>query len=156
MTDDMLITITPERPDTADSLALIAELSRYIAPLYPHDTEHGLTPEEMVREGVAFFIIRSGGRPAGSGGVRFHGTEYGEIMRMYVRPEYRGQGFGKLVLRHLEEYSWERGLKALRLKTGIYQPEALGLYERLGYRMIPPFGSYRAHRLNRYYEKIRP
>lgn len=150
----MPITITPERPDSAVGIALIDELGKYLAPLYPHDDEHGLTPEEMVIEGVAFFIIRSDDRPAGSGGVRLHGTEYGEIMRMYVRPEFRGKGFGRLILQHLEKYSLEHGVRALRLKTGIYQPEALGMYERLGYVQIRPFGSYREHPLNRYYEKI--
>ena len=152
----MPVTISPERPDSADAITLIGELERYIKPLYPHDSEHGLTPEEMVRDGVAFFMIRSDGRPAGCGGVRLHGTEYGELMRMYVRPEYRGQGLGKLVLRHIEDYSREHGVKALRLKTGIYQPEALSLYELHGYVLTQPFGSYRAHPLNRYYEKKMP
>ncbi|WP_424356811.1 GNAT family N-acetyltransferase [Methanocella sp. MCL-LM] len=150
----MPVTIALERPDTADAILLIGELEKYIVPLYPHDKEHGLTQAEMVEAGVVFFIIRSDDKPAGCGGVRFHGTEYGELMRMYVRPEYRGHGLGRLVLRHIEDYSREQGVKALRLKTGIYQPEALGLYERLGYRLIQPFGSYREHPLNRYYQKI--
>lgn len=149
----MPVTITPERPDSIDAIALIGELERYIAPMYPHDDEHGLTPAEMARAGVAFFIIRCSGKPAGCGGVRFYGTEYGELMRMYVRPEFRGKGFGKLILQYLEKYAFDHGIKVLRLKTGIFQPEALGMYDRCGYRVIRPFGSYHEHPLNRYYEK---
>lgn len=149
----MLVTITPEQPDTIDASTLIGELERYIAPLYPHDNEHGLSPEEMVKDCVIFFILRTDGKPAGCGGVRFFGTEYGELMRMYVRPEFRGKGLGKLMLRHLEDYALDHGVRVLRLKTGIYQPEALGMYEQLGYREIPAFGLYREHPLNKYYEK---
>jgi GNAT superfamily N-acetyltransferase len=90
---------------------------------------------------------------AGCGGLKIFGQEYGEIMRMYVRPRFRGMGLGGLMLEHLERYASEHGARELRLKTGIYQPEALGLYEKHGYRLIPPFGSYREHPLNRYYAK---
>jgi len=152
----MPITITPELPVTHDAILLIGELENYIAPLYPHDSEHGLSPEELVRKGVAFFVIRSDGILAGCGGVRLYGIDYGEIMRMYVRPEFRGKGFGKLILQHLEEYALDHGIRVLRLKTGIFQPEALGLYEQQGYRIILPFGAYKAHRLNKYYEKNLP
>lgn len=147
------VIILAERPDTADAVQLIAELGRYISPLYPHDSEHGLSPEEMAREGVAFFILRSDGEPAGCGGIWLRGTDYGEIVRMYVRPAFRGKGLGKRLLGHLEAYARDSGIRVLRLKTGIFQPEALGLYERLGYQEVPPFGEYRAHPLNRYYEK---
>jgi len=41
----------------------------------------------------------------------------------------------------------------LRLETGIHQPAALGLYERSGFRLIPPFGEYREDPLSRFYEK---
>ncbi len=149
----MSLTISQERPDTAEAVTLIGELEKYIAPLYPHDKEHGLTPEEMARDGVIFFVIRFDGKPAGCGGVRLYGDGYGEIMRMYVRPQFRGKRLGKLMLRHIEDYSLSHGVRVLRLKTGIYQPEALGMYERQGYRVISPFGSYRAHPLNKYYEK---
>jgi GNAT superfamily N-acetyltransferase len=149
----MTVSVVRERPDTADARLLIDELERYIAPMYPHDTEHGFSPEQLVTAGVAFFVARVDGKPAGCGGLKLHGTGYGEVMRMYVRPGYRGRGMGRRMLRHLEAFALEHGVNVLRLKTGIYQPEALGLYERSGYREIPPFGPYREHPLNKYYEK---
>jgi GNAT superfamily N-acetyltransferase len=121
--------------------------------MYPHDKEHGLSPTRMAGEGVAFFIARYDGMPAGCGGLRFYEAMYAEIMRMYVRPQFRGKGLGKMVLRHLEVYALGQGVRVLRLKTGISQPEALGLYERSGYRQAPAFGSYHDHPMNRYYEK---
>lgn len=41
----------------------------------------------------------------------------------------------------------------LRLETGIHQAEAIGLYERVGFYRIPPFGPYRVDPLSLYFEK---
>jgi ribosomal protein S18 acetylase RimI-like enzyme len=46
------------------------------------------------------------------------------------------------VLAGLEEAALERGWRTLRLETGPRQPEAIGLYERAGYRSIGSFGAY--------------
>jgi len=149
----MPASIARERPDSADAAALIGELERYVSPMYPHDAEHGLSPAQLVRTGVAFFIARVDGVPAGCGGVMLDGAGAGEVVRMYVRPRYRGRGLGRQMLEHLESYAREHGARALRLKTGIYQLEALSLYEKHGYREVRAFGPYRDHPLNRYYEK---
>ena len=145
--------ITPERPDTADARILIAELEAHLAPLYPTESRHGLSVERLLREEVAFFLIRHEGLAAGCGGVKLFGTEYGEVKRMYVRPQFRGLGLAKLMLNHLEAYAREQGVRLLRLETGAHQSEAIGLYERMGFQRIPPFGIYKEDLLSRFYEK---
>lgn len=50
----MRITIHAERPDTADALALIAELEAELAPLYPPESQHGYSVEKLIAQGVAF------------------------------------------------------------------------------------------------------
>jgi len=149
----MPTTITAERPDSADAQRLIAELEAYLEPLYPAESRHGLSVERLLREGVAFFVIREDGAAAGCGGVKLFGSEYGEVKRMYVRPGYRGLGLAKAMLEHLSAYAREHGVGLLRLETGIQQHEAVGLYERVGFRSIPPFGDYRDDPLSRFYEK---
>ena len=145
--------ITPERPDTADAQALIAELEAHLEPLYPGESRHGYSVEKLIAEDVAFFLIREGGVPAGCGGVKMVGGEYGEIKRMYVRPEFRGAGLAKLMLTHLTDYARDQGIGLVRLETGIHQTAAIDLYEGAGFRRIPPFGEYREDPLSRYYEK---
>jgi putative acetyltransferase len=145
--------IVAERPDTADATALIRELDGYLEPLYPLESRHSLPVEQLLREAVAFFITRHDGVPAGCGGVKLFGTAYGEIKRMYVCPQFRGLGLGKLMLRHLADYARQQGVAVLRLETGIYQPEAIGLYERCGFQRIPPFGAYQEDPLSVFYEK---
>jgi ribosomal protein S18 acetylase RimI-like enzyme/uridine kinase len=149
----MTAIITPERPDTPDAQVLIAELEALLEPFYPRESRHGYSVEKLITEGVAFFLIREAGVPAGCGGIQLHGTEYGEIKRMYVRPQFRGLGFARLMLNHLEDYARSHGVRLLRLETGIHQQAAIGLYERMGFRRIPPFGEYREDPLSRYYEK---
>jgi len=145
--------ITPERPDTADAVALINELEDYLTPLYPAESQYGLSVGHLIAQGVAFFLVRHDGAPAGCGGIKLFGTEYGEIKRMYVRPAFRGLGLAKLMLDRLADHARAHGVHLLRLEAGIHQREAAGLYERMGYRRIGPFGDYRDDPLSHFYEK---
>jgi GNAT superfamily N-acetyltransferase len=145
--------IVAERPDTEDATMLIQELDGHLGPLYPRESRHGLSVEKLVKEAVPFFVIRHDGMPAGCGGVKLFGTEYGEIKRMYVRPQFRGSGLGKLMLYHLADYARQQGVTVLRLETGIHQSEAIGLYERFGFQHIPPFGAYKEDPLSVFFEK---
>jgi len=150
----MTITIVEERPDSADAEQLITELDAYLKRYsYPPESSHGFSVDKLVREGVAFFVARYDGEPAGCSGLKLFGTEYGEVKRMYVRPAYRGFGLGKAVLNRLAEYAQGRQVKVLRLETGIYQTEAIGLYERFGFQRRAPFGEYKEDPLSMYFEK---
>jgi ribosomal protein S18 acetylase RimI-like enzyme len=145
--------ITAERADTADARLLIAELEAQLEPFYPKTSRHGYSIEKLMQQGVAFFITRCEGVPAGCGGIELFGTEYGEIKRMYVRPQFRGLGLAKLMLDHLTAYAQNQGIHLLRLETGIHQKEAIALYEGMGFQRIPPFGSYKEDPLSQFYEK---
>jgi putative acetyltransferase len=150
----MSITILQVRPDSPEAVQLITELDTHLNPhLYPPESRHAFSVDKLVREGVAFFIAYYDGVPAGCGGVRVFGTEYAEVKRMFVRPPYRGYGLGKAILNHLAEYAQQHQVNALRLETGIYQTEAIGLYERAGFQRRPPFGEYRDDPMSIYYEK---
>jgi len=145
--------ITPERPDSPDAIMLITELEAHLDPLYPAKSRHGYSVEKLIAQAVAFFVLRDNGTPAGCGGIQVFGTDYGELKRMYVRPRFRGLGFGTLLLDHLTSYARARGVGLLRLETGIHQAAAIRLYERAGFQRIPPFGAYVEDPLSLFYEK---
>jgi GNAT superfamily N-acetyltransferase len=145
--------ITAERPDAPDAITLITELEAILDPLYPSESRHGLSVERLITEGVPFFILRYSGVAAACGGVKLFGADYAEIKRMYVRPQFRGRGFAKLMLNHLSAYARAQNVTLLRLETGIHQHEAIALYERMGFYAIPPFGDYKPDPLSRFYEK---
>lgn len=145
--------IQAERPDSADAMALIEELESHLASLYPQESRHGYSVEKLLRNGVAFFVIRDeSGTPAGCGGIQLFGTEYGELKRMYVRPAFRGRGFARRVLDRLAAHARDHGVRVLRLETGIHQHAAIRLYEAYGFQDIPPFGDYRPDPLSRFFE----
>ena len=152
----MSVTITAERPDTADAQAMIAELEAHLQPLYPQESRHGYSVEKLLAEGVAFFVVRNDGMLAGCGGVQLFGSEYGEIKRMYIAPRYRGLGLARRLLDHLEEHARMHRVFTLRLETGIHQQDAIRLYEGMGYQRIRPFGDYREDPLSQFYEKQIP
>ena len=142
------VTIRREHPGTEDAARLIAELDAYLGPLYPKESQHGYSIDKLVQQRVHFFVLYDNGEPAACGGVQFFHDDldadqcYGELKRMYVRNEFRGRGFGMRMLDHLETLAKEKGVTRMRLETGIYQPEAIALYEKAGYQHIPPFGNY--------------
>lgn len=149
----MAICILPESPDSADAVALIAELEQHLESFgYPRESRHGFSVEKLIREGVPFFIMRQDSVPVGCGGIKLFGSEYGEIKRMFVRPAYQGQGYGKAMLTHLAEYAKQHGVYLLRLETGIYQLPAIRLYEAFGFQRCGPFGEYREDPVSVYME----
>jgi len=150
----MPVTIIEERPDSPDALQLIDELQSILSQeMYPDESRHGYSVDKLLREGVAFFITRHNEVPAGCGGIKLFGTEYGEVKRMYVRPQFRGLGLGQLMLDHLAAYARARQTFTLRLETGIYQKEAIKLYERYGFARRGPFGEYKDDPMSIYFEK---
>ena len=153
---DRAVTIVVEqvRPDSPDAFALVEELEAHLASRYPAESRHGFSVRRLVDEGVVFFVARSEGEPAGCGGILFLADEggYGEVKRMYVRPGHRGEGVGRRVLERLLDEARSRGIRLVRLETGIDQVEAIGLYESAGFRRCPPFGPYRDDPLSPCYE----
>ena len=149
----MPIEITRERPDTPDAMALIEELERVLSPLYPAESRHGYSVEKRIAPRVAFFVLRHAGAPAGCGGVQLFGQEYGELKRMFVRPQFRGRGLARAILDHLAAHARANRVTVLRLETGVHQREAIRLYEGMGFRRIGPFGGYRDDPLSVFMER---
>jgi GNAT superfamily N-acetyltransferase len=147
------LTIVAERPDSVEAQILIGELDDYLTPLYPSESRHGFSVDKLIREGVEFFVMRYNEELVGCGGLKVFAGDYAEVKRMYVRPFYRGKGFAKRMLERLEAVARYHQVPLLRLETGIYQTEAIGLYERVGFSRVGPFGEYRLDPLSLFYEK---
>ena len=147
------ITIAAERPDAPEAAALVNELEDHLASLYAAESRHGFSVDKLIKENVAFFVVRVDGAPAGCGGIKLFGTEFGELKRMYVRPAFRGRGIGRMLVDRLAEHARTHGITTLRLETGIHQREAIALYEKLGFKQIQPFGHYTHDPVSRCYER---
>ena len=80
--------------------------------------------------------------PVGCGAIKKYDADSMEIKRMYVLPDKRGQGIASAILKELEQWAWELGGRKCLLETGRKQPEAIALYTKNGYAIIPNFGQY--------------
>src|SRR2546428_680909 len=95
-------------------------------------------------------------RASGCTNMRFtspYPAGYGEVKRMFVHPEARGQKLGRAILMRIEEQASREGLEWMRLETGIHQAAALALYRHAGYAERGPFGEYAPDPLSHFFEK---
>ena len=146
------VVIAQAVPGSRDALDLIEALDEELLRRYPGASIEGLLPED-VTDRLVFLVARIGNRPVACGAVRELDAVTGEIKRMFVRPEHRGQGVARAILAALEARAGEVGYTTLRIETGSRQPEAVGLYKSAGYVAIPPFGKYVGNPYSNCFEK---
>ncbi len=65
-----------------------------------------------------------------------------EVKRVIVDSTERGRGLGRVLMAEVEAVARAGGAPRLILQTGDRQPEAVHLYERVGYRPIPTYEPY--------------
>ena len=101
---------------------------------------HGDMPD-MVRpahsrlatEGQFLVAEDAGGRVCACIGVDFPEAGVAEIHRLYVRPDQRGRGLGKLLTGRMESFARERGAARMMMLSDTRFTKAHALYARLGY-----------------------
>ena len=131
---------------------MLARLDAYCAALYPAESNHLLDIASLMQGDVLFLVARDVDGAAVGCAALVNRQEYGEVKRMFVDERRRGLGTGRKLLEHLVMFARMSGLSLLRLETGIHQPEAIGLYERLGFERRAPFGDYREDPLSLFME----
>jgi putative acetyltransferase len=144
--------------DAEDVRALIRASDAFYVDLYPAESTHLESYEDLKSPNVLFVGARIDGELAASGAAKImhDDGDYAEIKRVFVYDEYRGRRLSLEIMEYLETALAEQGISVFRLETGIKQPEALGLYRRLGYIEREPFGAYRPDPLSVFMEKQVP
>lgn len=142
-------------PRGAEAAELIRALSAELARRYDYmeDGSGGFKPEDALGPRGAFVIGRIGGNPVACGAIRPLEEEVAELKRVFVKVDFRGRGYSKAIVNELERQATARGYRVMRLETGVRQPEAISLYESMGYRRIPNYGEYRDSGLSVCFEK---
>jgi GNAT superfamily N-acetyltransferase len=102
------------------------------------DGELGLTAAMFDPPAGVFVVARIDGQsePAGGVGLRTVAKRTGEVRRLWVDPQWRGFGIGRDLMRRLEGAARDLGLSALQLGTGDRQPEAVSLYQGMGWERV--------------------
>jgi len=73
---------------------------------------------------------------------------------MYVIPGKRGQGIASAILKLLVQWTMELNFRKCILETGTNQPEAIAMYTKNGFKIIPNFGQYEKMEHSVCFEKV--
>ena len=149
----MPLTIAIESPHQDGVVRLLDMSNAYAESLYPAESNHMLDLASLEEPDVSFWVARIEGDIVGCCALVEAGDGTAEIKRLFVDPIARGRSVARKLMETLEAAAAERNLKAIRLETGIYQPEAISLYRRFGYVEIAAFGSYQPDPLSLFMEK---
>jgi GNAT superfamily N-acetyltransferase len=147
------ISVTAENPQGEVATRLVENLSSELGALYGDDGSGAFNPKEVQVPGGAFIVAWLGDRPVGCGALRPLERDVVEVKRMFVEKDARRQGVARKILAQLEFIAAQYRYRALRLETGILQPEAMRLYESAGYRRVRCYGRYVDNPLSVCYEK---
>lgn len=135
--------ITIVRTDSAneDFRKLVTELDKDLA--IRDGDDHAFFAQYNKIANIAHVVVAyDGDGPVGCGAIKHYANDTMEVKRMYVRPLMRGRGIAGMVLAELERWTAELGYITCILETGEKQPEAIRLYTKSNYSVIPNYGQY--------------
>ncbi len=88
-------------------------------------------------------VVYDQDEPIGCGALREYSEKTMEIKRLFVPLKNRKQGIASTILKELEVWGKELNFKKCILETGKNQPEAIKLYGKNNFKIIPNFGQYK-------------
>lgn len=88
------------------------------------------------------FVVYDGEQAVGCAAIKRYDDESAEVKRVFIREEYRGQGISKRLMELSEQTAREQGYSSLILESGEILAEAMALYRRIGFQVIPNYGPY--------------
>ena len=148
-----MISVTRTDSDNQDFIDLVKYLD---ADLAERDgSDHSFYAQFNKINKIKYVVIAyENGKPVGCGAIKEYEPNIMEVKRMYTALESRGKGIASKVLTELENWANELLYEKCILETGKKQPEAIALYKKNGYKLIPNYGQYAESENSVCFEKI--
>ena len=128
--------------DNSDFQNLVIDLDKLLAEL--DGDEHEFYAQYNKAGHLTTVVVSyENGKAIGCGAFKEYNSNTVEIKRMFTMAENRGKGIAHAVLNELEKWAAELGYTTAVLETGKRQYEAIGLYQKAGYNIIPNYGQYK-------------
>lgn len=90
-------------------------------------------------EGGRLLLLFSGGEAAGCVALRKVTPEISEMKRLFILPEYRGRGWGRMLVMEIIGQAKRIGYARMKLDTVPTMKEAIGLYREIGFREVSSY-----------------
>lgn len=103
------------------------------------DEELQTLPGSYTPPSGRLFICQVGATTAGCVALRRFAEDTAEMKRLYVRPQFRALGLGRLLSLAVIAGAREAGYRAIVLDTLDTLTAAISLYERLGFRRVAAY-----------------
>ncbi|MFL6621083.1 MAG: N-acetyltransferase [Sulfurifustis sp.] len=87
---------------------------------------------ELYRHLRDFFVLEVGGTVAGCGALEIFTEDLGEVRSLVVADEYKGRGYGKMLVERIIEEARQIGLRRLMALT--YVPP---FFHKVGFKTVP-------------------
>lgn len=133
-------------------LALVSQLDMDLSGRY-EDGNASYAPFNNLSKITAVVLVIDDSEPIGCGAFKPFFENGVEMKRVFVKPSFRGRGISKRVMAELEKWAVEKGCIRAVLETGTNQPEAISLYEGIGYSRRENFEPYVGLKESICYEK---
>lgn len=136
-----MIVLKRTNSDDKDFQKLVEELDKDLA--IRDGEDHSFFAQFNKINAIKYVVIAyDSDKPVGCGAIKEYSNNTMEVKRMFVPLERRGQGIASLVLKELELWTKELNFKNCILETGKKQLEAIKLYIKNDYHIIPNYGQY--------------
>jgi len=90
---------------------------------------------EQIKQGYQYYFIEHEGSAMGYAAVKQEQKSL-FLSKLYVKKEWRGQGYGKAALQLITEMAAKRKLQSIWLTVNRYNASSITVYERFGFSII--------------------
>ncbi len=127
--------------ENTDFQKLVKQLDAYLAVMdgEEHEFYNQYNKIDLLKNCVVIF---DNDEAVAIGAIKAFDEKSMEVKRMFTLPEKRGKGLASAILKELETWTKELGYEKTILETGKRQTEAVALYQKCDYKIIPNYGQY--------------
>lgn len=91
---------------------------------------------EQINGGYTYYILRKGDTRIGYTAIRTDADRRLFLSKIYIKKEYRGNGYAREVFTFLKNYCREHGLHAIWLTVNKHNDSSIAVYKKSGFRII--------------------